>query len=464
MQLNLFKIYYNLSASYWFIPTVMVICAILTSFFANYIDNSILGTWMSDVGYFYLNQPEGARAVLSTIAGSMITVAGVVFSMTMVAVSFASAQFGPRLIGNFMRDRGNQITLGTFISTYVYCLLILRSIREGTDAENVVMYVPHFSILLALVFAMLSVGVLIFYIHHIPERINISNIISDVSNEALGMLDELFPQKIGGTVKESGKATKYKSTEDLHTLFLDAQGVESKTNGYILAINSKDLIEVAEKHDLIIKLQYRPGDFVFKGETLLLTTKVSEEIEKDLLACFSYGKERTSNQNIMFLMDELVEIMARALSPGINDPFTAIMCMNWQKCILHRVAHLSPPDSYRYDSNNNLRVIVYPVNFELLASNVFDKTRQYVAKDRNTALHAIKIIGDLIVRLPPASDKVHMLMHHATVLNEAAQGNLSLKSDKRVVQSRYDDLQRITNDPTYKSNMRDNQGWLAGAG
>ncbi|MEO1135283.1 MAG: DUF2254 family protein, partial [Pseudomonadota bacterium] len=176
MHANLIKIIEDLRASYWFIPGCMTIAALFLSFFMQWLDAQYGAAWLRDYDWATATRTEGARSVLTVIAGSIIGVAGVTFSITIVAVSYASANFGPRLIGNFMRDRGNQLTLGTFIATFVYCLMILRTVRNAAaeDAsQSFDAFVPHLSILMALGLSLASIGVLIYFFHHVPETINV---------------------------------------------------------------------------------------------------------------------------------------------------------------------------------------------------------------------------------------------------------------------------------------------------
>ncbi len=149
--------------------------------------------WVDKLGWIYTRGPDGARAVLSTIAGSMITVAGVVFSVTIVALSLASNQFGPRLLRNFMRDRGNQIVLGTFVATYLYCLLVMRTV-QGMDGSQ---FVPHLSVTVAILMAVASLGVLIYFIHHVAVSIQAPELIANVAHELHEAIDRLFPEELG---------------------------------------------------------------------------------------------------------------------------------------------------------------------------------------------------------------------------------------------------------------------------
>jgi uncharacterized membrane protein len=169
----------RLRSSYWFIPSVMALIAISLSFATIAADTKFRDDMLREQGWIYTGGAEGARAVLSVIAGSIITVAGTTFSITIASLSLASAQFGPRLLHNFMRDTGNQVVLGTFISTFLYCLLVLRTIRGLEDNT----YVPHLSVTLGVALAVASLGVLIYFIHHVAESIQVAHIIHVVGAE-----------------------------------------------------------------------------------------------------------------------------------------------------------------------------------------------------------------------------------------------------------------------------------------
>ncbi|MEX0998785.1 MAG: DUF2254 domain-containing protein [Thermodesulfobacteriota bacterium] len=187
-------LWYNVGSSFWFLPALMVASSIAFSFIMIYVDANIVKvSGIESLGWIYENKPEGARALLSTVAGSMITVAGVVFSITIVALTLASTQYGPRLLGNFMRDKGNQVVLGTFIATFTYCLLILRTIRGGEDSS----FIPHLSVTIGVLFAIFSISVLIYFIHHAATSIQASNVISGVSKNLKHTIDLTFPERIG---------------------------------------------------------------------------------------------------------------------------------------------------------------------------------------------------------------------------------------------------------------------------
>ena len=187
----------DIRASYWFLPTLLAFAGLTLGLALVIVDSRLGDAWLGRYEWFYGSRPEGARAMLSTIAGSTITVAGVVFSITLAAVTYASGQFGPRLLGNFMRDRGNQATLGVFIGTYLYCLVVLRTIRSAeeisADTAGAVRdaFVPHLAMFGGLALAIASTAVLIYFVHHVTSGIHINNVIARVGRQS----DRGHPQK-----------------------------------------------------------------------------------------------------------------------------------------------------------------------------------------------------------------------------------------------------------------------------
>ncbi|WP_165482743.1 DUF2254 domain-containing protein [Legionella gresilensis] len=429
MGAKLLNLLARLHASYWYIPLIMAIASLLLSIFTVYLDQTFVPQWLVNLGWFQTSKPDRASAILSTIATSVITVAGVVFSMTIVAVSFAASQIGPRLIANFMRDRANQVTLGTFIATFLFCLFILLALfnlnDSGASGISTKPFLPQISLLVAIILTLCSVGILIYFIHHIPQSINVSNVVGKVGEELFRQVDCLFPINIGkdGPSQEHALSlSKFKST------------VSATQHGYMRIIDGNSLLSIACKHDFIIKINARPGDYITENDTMF-TIYSSEELTKDIknkcIKAFIFGHERNQEQDILFLVNELVEIIARALSPSMNDPFTAMTCMNWLELTLQKVSKAKPPSSYRYDTDNQLRVIASPIYFEELCDLTFCRTRSYICKDRNATMHMLKIIHNVCTHISCEKHKT-ILINHATAFKDAAVSGQILPDAKEI--------------------------------
>ena len=452
-------------ASYWFIPSLMTIAAAVLSVVLIGLDGRIGAEWIREVPFLYGNRPEGARAVLSTIAGSMIGVAGVTFSITIASVVYASGQYGPRLLANFMDDRGNQITLGTFIATFLYCLLVLRTIRTAGEGDGAIgEFVPHVAILVGLGLAVASVGVLIYFIHHVPESIHVSNLVAGVGRDLLGKVDTLFPERIGA----GGAATEADGDDPESPLpdgfYDDAQRVAADGAGYVSGIDADAILRLACEHDLLLRVRHRPGDFVADGDTLVLAwppDRVSDEACTAIRTAFAWGAQRTARQDVRFLVDELVEIAARALSPGVNDPFTAISCVDWLGAALKDLAGRDFPRPERYDEDGELRVVAHPTTFEQFVGGVFGQLRPYLSSDRNAALHALKTIGEVAGRVTDDGQRV-ALRHEADAILDGADATLALEADRHSVRQRHAEVTRLLSGRVGFEALTARTDWIGG--
>ncbi|SOH94585.1 Uncharacterized membrane protein [Monaibacterium marinum] len=380
------KILQDVRASYWFIPSVLVLFAILLSTLMQVLDRSglaqILPTSLRDT------QASGARVVLSVIAQSVIGVAGVMFSMTLVAVSFASSNFGPRLIGNFMRDRANQISLGILIATFVYTVLILRAVQDPSaeGAEMTVdLFVPHLAIAVAIVLALLCVCTMIFFIHHIPEAINLGNITA-----ALG-------DRLVIAIRNSVQVIE-DQTQDMPD-GLPQQLLTAGGAGYMRTINTAQLARLADGHGWWVEVLAMPGAFLDAEMPVMCLhggDALQDDLAQQLRGCFALGRERSEDQNMMFIVEQLSEVIARALSPGINDPFTAMNCMNWLHVAL-RLALTQPPGQR---ANVHARVRVPTITFTHILQVGHATSRPYLATDLNVTRHVIGLLHELAERAP----------------------------------------------------------------
>lgn len=431
MYLRLLELLRRIRASYWFIPSLMALAAFVLSIILVSIDHRLGRDWIDGIPWLYANEPEGARAMLSTIAGSVISVAGVTFSITIAALSLASSQYGPRLIAGFMRDRGNQFVLGTYTSTFLYCLLILRTIRGSETAS----FVPHLAIIVGLALAILSVGVLIYFIHHVSQTIRVSYVIHQVSQTLHRRIDSLQ-----SSAAQPAYAVDGGKWRDLPDDFSDrAVTIRSQRAGYVQVINDDRLVTIATKHDLLIRVQSRPGDFVVHdGELLHVLGRAADDVHvfKQLTDSFLLGIRRTDSQDVISLVQQLVEVAARAISPGINDPFTAITCIDWLTAAFSRLAAQNVPSAYRYDDSGTLRLVFEPATFEEFMDAAYDPLREYgrgMVEVVVRLLQSIEAIGRRVT-IPQNRDT---LSRHAHAIYSDALHHLTHESDRSRVETQF---------------------------
>jgi uncharacterized membrane protein len=431
-QTKFSKIWDSLHSSFWFIPSLMVVLAIGLSFLTIQLDQSLKTNIIGQLGWAYSLGPSGSRAILSAIAGSMVSVATTAFSITIVALQLASSQFGPRLLRNFMQDTGNQIVLGTFISTFVYSLLVLRTINGVEDDE----FVPHLAVTFGIGLAIASIGVLIYFIHHSASSIQVDQVITKVGHELQGAIERLFPDKIGKG------ASKYQQDpiRDIPANFArDAFPIKATNSGYVQAIDDNLLMQIATENDLLLRVQKRPGKFVVQGSELVLVfsgERVNKQLIKKINDAFILGLQRTEQQDVEFSINQLVEIAVRALSPGINDPFTAIRCIDQLSASLSYLAQREIPSPYRYDENDKLRVIAEPISFADMTDAAFNQIRQY---GKTSVAVTIRLLEAIAVIVPYTYHKADRaaLLRHANMIERGSQEGIPEELDRKDVEEQY---------------------------
>ncbi|MBX3065068.1 MAG: DUF2254 domain-containing protein [Anaerolineae bacterium] len=415
----------RLRSSYWFIPSVMALLAIALSVVTIEVDNRYRAELANSLGFGYVESPEGAREILSTVASSMITVAGVVFSLTMVVLSLTSQQYGPLVLGNYMRDRGNQLVLGTFTATFIYCLLVLRAVRGIQDNT----FVPRLSVTVGFVLALASLGVLIYFIHHVSDSLRSSRITDRIADNLEAAINDMYPQQIGTNPQNH----KISDTERLVSTDFDqrAASIRNTSVGYLQMIDNAALLEVATKHDLIIKLRVHPGDFLLPDQPIAQVlhnsaqnSQRADKLTKAINETLITGSQRTQNQDIEFLFDQIVQIAVHALSPAINDPFTAIMCINQLGRGLCLLGNRQMPSPFRYDQHGNLRMVATTVTFDQLLHNAFDQIRHYGDGDQRVIRHLRETLDSMEASLHNEGNRQIVMAYHQNVVNDLNYGVL----------------------------------------
>jgi hypothetical protein len=264
--------------------------------------------------WLYRGGMDGSQAVLATIAGSMITVAGVTFSVVIVAFTLASTQFGPRILLTFMRDLGNQVVLGTFIATFVYCLVVLWT-TGGSDHPS---DIPALSVALAVGMALASLGVLIYFVHHAAASIQAPNIVAEVGRDLDAAIGRFFTGEM-----QTGSASPAPAAVLPECFEEEARPLPAAASGYLQAVDEAGLMAVARQRDVVLRLNFRPGDFVTCGSALAHgwpPERTDSVVAAEVEVAFLLGNQRTPAQDVGFVVNQLVEVAVRALSPGHQRP------------------------------------------------------------------------------------------------------------------------------------------------
>jgi len=359
----------NLRSSLWFLPSLIVAGSVVLAVVLIEAGSAVSDQWLARWPRLFGAGAAGARGMLSTIAGSMMSVVGVTFSMTLVALAMASSQYTSRILRNFMSSRATQVVLGIFAGIFTYCLIVLRTIRGGDEGA----FVPNLAVFFGFVLAVGGVGVLIFFIHHVASSIQASSIIASVTDETIQAIDRLCPKQLGHGPTEADDDPSARPLTGRKW-----QAVPATTSGYIQSVDNAALLRLAREQKTVVRMELGIGEFVVQNTPLVsltLETPPDSETMVELQAAFSLSRYRTVEQDVAFGIRQIVDIALKALSPGINDTTTAVTCVDYLTTILARLAPQQIPSSHRYE-DGKLRVITIGPSFQTLLSDAFDQIRE----------------------------------------------------------------------------------------
>lgn len=426
VKVTLLKYWGRISGSFWFVPLLMAGGAIALAYASLALDRTATDRWLQAQRWVYSGGAEGATVMLGTIASSMITIAGVVFSMTLVALSLASSQLGPRLLRTFMTDKTNQMVLGTFVATFLYALMVLRAIRRADEG----IFVPHLSVAFGVILAVASLGVLVYFIHHVAVSIQADNVIARIGAELTDRIDRLFPEGIGESTHQRANVPE--------TFDRDCMPIGAVEDGYVQLIDGDALLALAVEEDLVLRVERRPGQFVVKGSPVAVACpafRVDERIKQKINDAFVLGSHRTPVQDIEFSVNQLVEIAVRALSPGINDPFTAVACVDRLGAALSRLAQREMPSCRRHDEARKLRIVTPATAFADVADAAFDQVRQYARTSAAVTIRLLETIA-VVAGFAHRSEDRAALRRHAEMIARGSIEGLPEKTDRLAVEAR----------------------------
>lgn len=418
----------RISHSLWFIPTVSVILAAVAALGMVGLSDA-LGQDGSELPIIFNAGPEGARAMLQAIAGSVITVAGVTFSITIVALQLTSAQFSPRALRNFLSDRSNQVVLGVFMATFTYALLVLRSIRSEHEVRGAA-FVPGPAITVGLILAFASLGMLIYFIHHISVRIQVTSIVASVADETLDTLQELsrWSRPDASPHWQAADVGVMETPPD------EAMAIRARESGYLQLIDLAKLVDQSRQLDGRYRLLVGPGGWIQSDAPAATfasrggSAADDERATKALHASLVVGNERSQEQDVGFGIQQLVDIAVKALSPSVNDPTTAMNCIDrLVQCLTAAGAAADPPRGFA-DERGTLRVEVPFPGFDELVTLSFDQIRHYGSTTPAVVIHLAHALHTLRDALP--AERHRALDAQARVLSESAE-RIEHEADRR---------------------------------
>lgn len=404
--------------SLWFLPAIWVVVSAGLAFAMITIDRRT-PEFAANFPLVFGGGADGARGLLSSIAGSMITVAGVTFSITIVALQLASSQLSPRVLRNFMRDRRSQIVLGAFIGAFTYTILVLRSIRVELDGVDA--FVPSVAVSVGILFALLALGMFVFFIHHIANRIQLGTIVANIAEETTDQVEQDWPEE-----DENGAPPRIPS---------EPPGVVTATDsGYLQLVDMEELTEIATRDRLLVRLEVRPGAWVQEGAPLYSvwpSSAANDKLTEILNAQVSLGPQRSIEQDAAFGVRQLVDVALKAISPGINDPTSASDCINRLGQILSAVGNRFPPRWTHRDAEHAERLLIPAADWDELVGLAFDQLRQYSAGSADVSISTVDTLRTVAQAVP--ANRHPALARQVRLVGESA-GTIDLVADRQRVE------------------------------
>lgn len=419
MKARLRKFQGMLSDTFWLVPGLLTLAGILLAVLLVHIDAiGILPDYMLKSPWLYNGGGTGARTLLGAVASSTIGVAGTVFSITIAALSLAAGQMGPRLLRNFTKDRGNQMALGAFLGTFSYALMVLRTVRTQSEGE----FVPHLSLSFGILLAFVCVGTLVYFVDHMASRINVDTVIGLVSEDVRRAIKRLTTDEPQTDPPAPG-------------FWHDAKILYDDRRGYLQQFDDRGLAKWAAEHDTAIRLLVRPGKYVFPGAPIALITPAVEGVESAIRYATAVGDQQVSDADIEFAVRQLVEVAVRALSPGINDPYTAMAVIDRLGAALCDLVPLRFPSGVL--CHRGRPVLVTPVvDYDGLADAMLHMIRQNGATSPAVLIRMLDMLTSVVsCEHDPA--RVTTLQRHADIVLSDAIRSIVAPEDLGDIQERH---------------------------
>ena len=411
--------------SLWFVPAVLTLVAAgLAILLVNINDVILRGLDPTTRWWAFGGSAEGAAGVLSAIASGIITVTGVVFSVTIVALQLASSQFTPRVLRQFTADRANQIVLGVFIGTFTYTLLVQRTLRSGNGTPE---FVPNVAVTGAVILALVSIGFLIFFINHAARSIQASVIINTVTEDTIEAIHDVFPD----TTVAAGEPLL--SADELTAGRPDPpRTVAVRKAGYIQSIDEGSLAQIARQRQLLVRMDVEIGRYVLPGDDVMSVwpgDDVDDAAEDGLRDALVLGLERTKHSDPKFGVIELMDIAVKAMSPSVNDPTTALNAIDRLGEILLDFAWRRRGDRMMTSPDGRPLVIIRRPQLRDTVGIAFDQIRHYASGNPTIAIAMVRLLGRL-ARLSPL-DSHDEFLEHLHEVKRAAEARIKDAEDRQ---------------------------------
>jgi uncharacterized membrane protein len=427
----------QLRTNLWLVPVIETVAVVVLFALTYTVDRAAYDGLIRLPSWVLSGTSDVARVLLATVAASIITVVGIVFSITIVALTLASTQFGPRMLRNFVRDPGTQLCLGTFVASFCYAMITLVSVGGGPHGD----FVPHLSITMTLVLTLFDVAVLIYFLNHIASMIQLPVVIANI---AAGLKVEIAALDRGNSFGVG--AARGPTHEELLAHLADSgASIRTPRSGYLQVIRHDILVKIAAEADAVVQLPNRPGHFMVAGQVIawVWPPEAAGSVAERLALGHVTGAYRTLPQDISFGFDQLVEIALRALSPAVNDTFTGMTCVDWIADCLCLISTWRP-QRIRRDEEGNIRVIAYQPDFERLVERTFDTIRQAAVGMPAIMIRQLEALAKIIEQTPDRTYQTP-LIRQAEAIQRSNLATVPDPSDRDDVTERYEAVMALVN-------------------
>src|SRR5512138_285782 len=365
-----------MSKGLWFVPSMCVLAGVALSFGTIAIDKAfdyeLVPEWVS-------GGPDSALEILGIVAASMVSLAALVLTITMVVVQLAMGQFSPRIVQRILQDKPSQLAIGIFVGTFAHAMLTLREVQ--TDGGGTV---PGLAVVLAFVLVVISIMVLVWYVNHIGRKLRVSALIELVGTDTRKLLDTLYPDVIAPRRVEQSK-------------------IRAPSSGVITKIDYAELVRIAEQGDCVLTLEHSLGEFVPAGAPLFDVEGSAERIDAEaVLRCVDFELERTLDQDMAYGLRMLVDIAERSLSDSpFLDPTTAVQALDRLHDCLRQLVSRSFPDGRHRDDKGVVRLVTRVMSWDDYVHLAFDEIRLAGAGSPQVARRMRAALEDLLTIAPP---------------------------------------------------------------
>ncbi len=423
----------RLRVSFWFAPAVMSVGAFLLARAMSWVDIRIPNEMLQNSGLILSGTVSELHTTLISMATSILATAGVVFSLLTLPLSTVASQYGSRLLRVFLGDRTTQFVLGTFVSAFVYCIAAVTSIPPVAVQPEA----PQITATLGLGLMLAAFASLILLVQHISTMLQAPNIAAGAGAELLEVvLAESSDEVRGGDVQhQTGQDAPDTLTAKNSVLETEGYPVRARYAGYIQYIDLDYVLTLANERNLVIRLLCRTGHFVSSGAVVALVWpagRVNEQPDKQIRHAFKIGNNRRPPQDVEYAFNQLVEMAVRAMSPAINDPYTAITCLDYigdGLALFLRQGEISP---HFYDADGQLRFVFEPVTFDELLSAAFDMLRHASCDNVSVLLHMLEVI-DAISQETKSPEARLQLLHHVSLIQAESQAGALIEQDRQLI-------------------------------